>query len=329
MTSRTVSPPVSPPGASPGSSSSPPAGTPSGRPTAARRGTHTRRNESPTLRIFRRTFRNRGALIGAIVLLVLIAASMSAPLLTSQDPNAIDPTMTMKPPSLAHPMGTDNIGRDVFTRFLYGGRLSLWVGMLAIAIGATIGIIIGLLAGYYGGWLDAGSSWLADVLLSFPDILLALAIIAVLGPGIVNAMLAIGIAFIPAFVRLTRSNVLGLREMEYVEAARSIGVTDTQILIRHILPNAMRTLLVLLTLGIGSAILAGAALSFLGLGAQPPTPEWGAMLNAGQKYIRQAWWITVFPGLGIFLTVLAINLIGDAIGDAVAGTDSAYGRKST
>jgi peptide/nickel transport system permease protein len=292
-------------------------------------GARAARSESPTRRIFRRTFRNRGALIGAIVLLVLIAASIGAPLLSSQDPNAIDPAMTMKPPTLAHPMGTDHIGRDVFTRFLYGGRLSLWVGILAIMIGATLGIITGLLAGYYGGWLDAGSSWLTDVLLSFPDILLALAIIAVLGPGIANAMVAIGIAFIPAFVRVTRSNVLGLREMDYIEAARAIGVRDSQIILRHILPNAMRTLLVLLTLGIGSAILAGAALSFLGLGAQPPTPEWGAMLNAGQKYIRQAWWITVFPGLGIFLTVLAINLIGDALGDAVAGTDGSSASKAT
>ena len=309
MTTSTVPQPVTPPNLSPGT-----------------RGV---RSESPTRRIFRRTFRNRGALIGAIVLLLLVAASLSAPLLSSQDPNAIDPSLTMKPPSPAHPMGTDHIGRDVFTRFLYGGRLSLWVGVLAITIGATIGIITGLLAGYYGGWLDAGSSWLTDVLLSFPDILLALAIIAVLGPGIANAMVAIGIAFIPAFVRVTRSNVLGLREMDYIEAARAIGVRDSQIILRHILPNAMRTLLVLLTLGIGSAILAGAALSFLGLGAQPPTPEWGAMLNAGQKYIRQAWWITVFPGLGIFLTVLAINLIGDAIGDAVAGTDAGAAAKAT
>ena len=219
-------------------------------------------------------------------------------------------------------MGTDHIGRDVLARFLYGGRLSLRVGLIAITLGATIGITVGLLAGYYGGWLDAGSSWVTDVLLSFPDILLALAIIAVLGPGIGNAMLAIGIAFIPAFMRLTRSNVLAIREMGYVEAARSIGTPDLRILLNHILPNALRTVLVLLTLGIGSAILAGAALSFLGLGAQPPTPEWGAMLNAGQKFIRQAWWLTVFPGLGIFLTVLAINLIGDAIGDAVAGTSA-------
>jgi peptide/nickel transport system permease protein len=247
---------------------------------------------------------------------VLIAASLAAPLLTSQDPNAIDPTATLQPPSRAHPMGTDHIGRDVFARFLYGGRLSLRVGLIAIALGATIGVTIGLFAGYYGGWLDAGSSWLTDVLLSFPDILLALAIIAVLGPGITNAMLAIGIAFIPSFMRLTRGNVLAIREQGYVEAARAIGVPDGQILLRHILPNALRTLLVLLTVGIGAAILAGAALSFLGLGAQPPTPEWGAMLNAGQKFIRQAWWLTVFPGLGIFLTVLAINLIGDAISDA-------------
>ena len=287
-----------------------------------------RRGESPSARLVRRTFRNRGAQIGTIILLVLLAASLGAPLLTSQDPNAIDPTVTLQPPSRSHPMGTDHIGRDVFARFLYGGRLSLRVGVIAIALGATIGITIGLIAGYYGGWLDAASSWFTDVLLSFPDILLALAIIAVLGPGITNAMLAIGIAFIPSFMRLTRGNVLAIREMGYVEAAHAIGTSDIQILSRHILPNALRTLLVLLTLGIGSAILAGAALSFLGLGAQPPTPEWGAMLNAGQKFIRQAWWLTVFPGVGIFLTVLAINLMGDAISDAVAGTTPTYSKKS-
>jgi len=276
--------------------------------------------ESPGRRIFRRTFRNRGAQLGSIILLVLIAASLAAPLLTNHAPNDIDPTATLQPPSWEHPMGTDHIGRDVFARFLYGGQLSLRVGLIAIALGATVGVTIGLMAGFYGGWLDAVSSWLTDVLLSFPDILLALAIIAVLGPGITNAMLAIGIAFIPSFMRLTRGNVLAIREMGYIEAARAIGVRDWQILLRHILPNALRTLLVLLTVGIGTAILAGAALSFLGLGAQPPTPEWGAMLNAGQKFIRQAWWLTVFPGMGIFLTVLAINLIGDAISDAVAGT---------
>ena len=285
------------------------------------------RSESPGMRMLRRTFRNRGAQIGTIILLTLVIAALCAPLLTGADPNAIDPSITLLPPSAAHPMGTDHIGRDVFARFLFGGRLSLWVGLVAISIGATFGISIGLLAGFYGGWIDSVSSWLTDVLLSFPDILLALAIIAVLGPGIVNAMLAIGIAFIPSFMRLTRGNVLAIRELGYVEAARAIGTSDFKIMFRHILPNALRTLLVLLTLGIGSAILAGAALSFLGLGAQPPTPEWGAMLNAGQKFIRQAWWLTVFPGVGIFLTVLAINMIGDAVSDAVAGTTPAYGKK--
>jgi peptide/nickel transport system permease protein len=184
----------------------------------------------------------------------------------------------------------------------------------------VIGVTLGLISGYFGGWLDSFISWFNDVLMAFPDILLALAIIAILGPGITNAMLAIGISFIPSFMRLTRSSVLALREMTYIEAARALGSSNTRILIKHILPNSIRTLLVLLTLGIGSSILAGAALNFLGLGAEPPTAEWGAMLNAGMKFVRQAWWLTFFPGLGIFLAVLSINLIGDAVSDAVAGT---------
>lgn len=218
-------------------------------------------------------------------------------------------------------MGTDHVGRDTFTRFLYGGQLSLRVGLVGITIGALIGITLGLISGYFGGWLDAFISWFTDVLMAFPDILLALAIIAILGPGIRNAMLAIGIAFVPSFMRLTRSSVLSLREMTYVEAAKALGSSDARILITHILPNSIRTLLVLITLGIGSSILAGAALNFLGLGAEPPTAEWGAMLNAGMKYVRQAWWLTFFPGFGIFLAVLSINLIGDAVSDAVAGTN--------
>ena len=217
-------------------------------------------------------------------------------------------------------MGTDGIGRDNFTRFLYGGRLSLRVGLIGITIGALIGITLGLVSGYFGGWLDSVISWFIDVMMAFPDILLALAIIAILGPGITNAMLAIGIAFVPSFMRLMRSSVLTQREMTYVEAARALGSSDARILVKHILPNSIRTLLVLITLGMGSSILAGAALNFLGLGAEPPTAEWGAMLNAGMKFVRQAWWLTVFPGAGIFLAVLSINLIGDAVSDAVAGT---------
>jgi len=277
-------------------------------------------SNSPGIRVLKQILRNRSAQMGGILLLILIFFSYAAPLFTGKDPNKTEPSLALKPPSLEFPMGTDGIGRDNFTRFLYGGRLSLRVGLIGITIGALIGITLGLISGYFGGWLDSFVSWFTDVLMAFPDILLALAIIAILGPGITNAMLAIGIAFVPSFMRLTRSSVLSLREMTYIEAARSLGSSDARILIRHILPNSIRTLLVLITLGIGSSILAGAALNFLGLGAQPPTPEWGAMLNAGMKFVRQAWWLTVFPGAGIFLAVLSINLIGDAISDAVAGT---------
>ncbi len=278
------------------------------------------RSNSPGVRLFRQILRNRSAQIGGILLILLVFSSYGAPLFTDKDPNKTQPALALKPPSLSYPMGTDGIGRDNFARFLYGGRLSLRIGLVGITIGALLGITFGLISGYAGGWLDSFISWFTDVLMSFPDILLALAIIAILGPGITNAMLAIGIAFVPSFMRLTRSSVLSLREMTYVEAARALGSSDARILVKHILPNSIRTLLVLITLGIGSSILAGAALNFLGLGAEPPTAEWGAMLNAGMKYVRQAWWLTVLPGAGIFLAVLSINLIGDAISDAVAGT---------
>lgn len=275
---------------------------------------------SPGFRMFRQILRNRSAQMGGVLLFILVFASYGAPLITAQDPIKTAPSQALKAPSLAHPMGTDGIGRDNFARFLYGGRLSLRVGLVGITIGALLGITLGLISGYFGGWIDSFLSWFNDVLMAFPDILLALAIIAILGPGISNAMLAIGISFVPSFMRLTRGSVMALREMTYIEAARALGSSDARILIRHILPNSVRTLLVLLTLGIGSSILAGAALNFLGLGAEPPTPEWGAMLNAGMKFVRQAWWLTVFPGVGIFLSVLSINLIGDAVSDVVAGT---------
>lgn len=278
------------------------------------------RSNSPGVRLLKQILRNRSAQFGGILLFILIFLSVAAPLFTDKDPNRPQPSVALRAPSLEYPMGTDGIGRDNFARFLYGGRLSLRVGLVGITIGAFLGITLGLVSGYFGGWLDSSVSWFTDVLMAFPDILLALAIIAILGPGITNAMLAIGIAFVPSFMRLTRSNVLALREMTYVEAARALGGSDARILVKHILPNSVRTLLVLITLGIGSSILAGAALNFLGLGAEPPTPEWGAMLNAGMKFVRQAWWLTVFPGAGIFLAVLSINLIGDAVSDAVAGT---------
>jgi len=279
------------------------------------------RSDSPGMRMLRRALRNRSAQLGGILLIVLVFITYAAPLFTDENPVRNEPSRALMPPSLEHPMGTDNVGRDNFARFLYGGRLSLRVGLTGITIGSLLGIFLGLISGYFGGWFDMLISWLNDVLMAFPDILLALAIIAILGPGINNAMLAIGISFVPSFIRLTRSSVLTLREMTYIEAAHALGSSNTRILLKHILPNSIRTLLVLITLGIGSSILSGAALNFLGLGAEPPTPEWGAMLDAGMKFVRQAWWLTVFPGLGIFFAVLSINLIGDAVSDAVAGTN--------
>jgi peptide/nickel transport system permease protein len=221
----------------------------------------------------------------------------------------------LTPPGGEFLMGADNLGRDVWTRFLYGGRISLSVGISACLIGATIGVILGALAGYYGGWLDAFFVWVSEVLLAFPGILLALIVVAVLGAGIVNTIVAVGIALIPSFLRMARGSVMSARHEVYVEAARVVGARDTRILFRHILPNVGRPLLTLLTLGVGGAILEGAALSFLGLGAQPPSPEWGAMLNAGQNFMRVGWWIGLFPGLGIFLTVLAVNLVGDGLSE--------------
>lgn len=282
---------------------------------------------SPGGRTIIRFLRNRSALIGLTILILLVSACVAAPLLTSKDPIAVNPSQALQPPGPEFLMGSDNIGRDVFTRFLYGGRISLQVGLVAVTLGAVVGILLGLISGYLGGWLDSFVSWFVDVLLAFPDILLALTVVAILGPGVMNTMIAVGVSFIPSFMRVTRSNVLQIREMEYIAAAKALGSSNFGILTRHVLPNTLRTLLVLASLGVGNAILAGAALSFLGLGGQPPTPEWGAMLNTGQKFIRQAWWLTGFPGMGIFLTILSVNLIGDGISDAVSRTTTLVGGK--
>ena len=228
---------------------------------------------SPGGRTIIRFLRNRSALIGLTILILLVSACVAAPLLTSKDPIAVNPSQALQPPGPEFLMGSDNIGRDVFTRFLYGGRISLQVGLVAVTLGAVVGILLGLISGYLGGWLDSFVSWFVDVLLAFPDILLALTVVAILGPGVMNTMIAVGVSFIPSFMRVTRSNVLQIREMEYIAAAKALGSSNFGILTRHVLPNTLRTLLVLASLGVGNAILAGAALSFLGLGGQPPTPE--------------------------------------------------------
>jgi len=185
----------------------------------------------------------------------------------------------------------------------------------------VIGVTIGLIAGYAGGWIDSVIGWFIEVLMTFPGVLLALIVVAILGPGVVNVMIAVGVSFVPSFTRMTRAAALQVREQDYVTAARAFGSNDFSIIVRHIAPNVIRPVLALITLGTGSAILEAAALSFIGLGVQPPDPEWGAMLNAGRAFVGQAWWVTAFPGLGIFLTVLSINLLGDALSDVAAGTD--------
>ncbi len=269
----------------------------------------------PSLR--RRLSGHRSALLGGSIIATILAVALVGPLLAPHDPVAMDLSNRFLPPSLAHPFGTDDFGRDVFTRVIYGARISLQVGIIAVGIAGTLGSLLGLLTGYVGGWVDAAGQWLVDVLLAFPGLLLALAIIAVLGPGLPNVMVAVGIGSMPAYARLMRGQVLSLKHDEFVEAARVIGCSSARILFVHILPNTLSPIIVLASLGFAGAVLSAAALSFIGMGAQPPTPEWGAMLATGREYLRQEWWIATFPGMAIALTVLGFNLLGDGLRDAL------------
>ena len=263
----------------------------------------------------RRLVRHRGAVAGLVILGVLALLAIGAPWLSPRDPIKTAPRAALQAPGSGYLLGSDQFGRDVASRVLHGARLSLVVGLISVSIAVGIGTPIGLVSGYYGGRLDAVLMRVIDVLLAFPGILLALAIVSVLTPGLGNVMIAVGLAAVPTYARLVRASVLSAREQVYVEAARAIGGRDRTILTRYILPNVVAPLIVTATLGLGTAILSAAALSFLGLGSQPPTAEWGRMLAEGRDFLREAWWISTFPGLGIMLTVLAMNLLGDGLRD--------------
>jgi len=265
----------------------------------------------------KRLLRNKGAVAGLVILGIMILAAVLAPVLPLADPIQIDSTHALYSPGTPFLFGSDQYGRDVFSRVVYGGRVSLLVGPIAVAIALIPGVLIGLLAGYYGRWLDTVLMRVIDVMLAFPGILLALGIVAVLGPSLTSLMIAVGIAAIPTYARLTRASVLSARENLYVDAARVVGARDSIIVSRHILPNIVAPIIVVSTLGVGAAILVAAALSFLGLGSQPPSAEWGRMLSEGRQYLREQWWIATFPGVAIMLTVLALNLLGDGLRDAL------------
>ncbi len=260
-------------------------------------------------------FRNTRITFGGLALVIIFASAIFADSLSPYPPNRQNLRERLQPPSAEHVLGTDHFGRDVASRILHGGRVSLTIGFISVGIALAIGGLMGLLAGFYGGPLDSVISGIVDVLLALPAFLLALAIVAALGPSIVNVMIAVGIANIPGFARIVRSAVLTVREMDYVTAAEAVGSRDARIMGRHIIPNSLGPVIVQVSLSLAGAILAAAGLSFLGMGAQPPTAEWGSMLNAARPYIRDAQWAVTFPGLAIVITVLALNLVGDGLRD--------------
>jgi peptide/nickel transport system permease protein len=269
---------------------------------------------SDALRRFRQ---NRGAVIGLGYVLFVVLAAIAAPLITTHDPNLQEIGDALTPPSAENWFGTDHFGRDIYTRVVYGARVSLRVGPISTGIALLMGVPLGLLAAYYLGWIDAMISRMIDILLAFPGLLLAMGIMAVLGPSLTNAMLATGISMLPRYVRVTRASTLSIKELDYVTAARSIGASDLYIVARHVFPNVILPLIVLASLDIASAILFTAGLSFLGLGAQPPTPDWGGMLARARVYMKEAPWFPFFPGLTMTSTILALNMAGDGLRDAL------------
>jgi ABC-type dipeptide/oligopeptide/nickel transport system permease subunit len=266
---------------------------------------------------WRRFAQHRPAVIGLVIVVAFGALAVLAPVITPHDPVRQSLIDALQTPSSEHWLGTDHLGRDVFTRIVYGTRISLFIGIAAVGFGMAIGVPLGVVSGYYGGWVDMVIQRIADIMFSFPSILIALALVAVLGVGLQNVIVAVGVAMVPIFIRLVRGQVLGIREEVYVEAARALGGRDLRILTRHVLANSWAPIIVQATISMGITILVAAGLGFLGLGVQAPTPEWGSMLGEGRRYIYSHPHMTTYPGLAIFLAVLAFNLIGDGLRDAL------------
>ncbi len=275
-------------------------------------------SESYIYTVFWRRFRrNRFALAGGAIIITLFILSFLAPYLTSYEPDSLDLYHVLTPPSSAHWFGTDDLGRDVLTRVIYGARVSLKVGFIAVGIATAIGTVIGLVAGYYAGWIDSVLMRFVDIAMCFPVFLLILTVITLREPSIWNIMVIIGLTSWMGIARLVRAEVLSIRERDYIMAARALGASDSRIIFRHVFPNAMSPLLVSATLGVAGAILIESALSFLGIGVPPPTPSWGNILTSGKEYLEFAWWLTLFPGLAITVTVLSYYLVGEGVRDAL------------
>ena len=275
------------------------------------------KRRSRLFEIWRRLKKNKLAVAGLIFLLVVVAVAILAPIIAPYSPLQQDPSNAFAPSSLAHLLCTDKLGRDILSRLIFGARQSLLLGVVSIAIAAAIGIIIGVIAGFYGGWLDILLMRILDIYQSVPMFLLCVTLAAILGASLTNAIIAIGISNVPVYARITRATVLTVRQSEYVEAARAIDASTRRTIFVHILPNCLAPIIVEVTMGIASAVLAGAALSFIGLGVQPPTPEWGAMVSEGRNFMRQHPTIALYPGLCIMATVLSFNLLGDGLRDAL------------
>lgn len=271
------------------------------------------RSQSLASETLHRFAQNKGALLGSIALALLIFISLAAPLIAPHDPIKQFVGPKLAPPSLEFPFGTDQFGRDVLSRTIWGGRNTLRVPLIAVGIAVVAGVVLGLISGYYGGRGDVIISWFMDVMLAFPGLLLTLVVVAMLGTGLEKVMIAVGISFIPVHVRLVRGSVLSAKQSDYVLAAQVVGCKDERVAFRHVFPNVVPSLLVLATTAIAWAIVAGAAMNFLGLGVQPPVPEWGADMAMSRNYLRESWWMMTFPGLGIVVTIIAVNLIGDGL----------------